>query len=147
MKYDDTNIVLQLLLERYEYKPEEIVYLRRTKSNTRRPEYIMFDGIVYSKTQFNSKENTISTEAPTKKKNERILLSAFKREKMGEEIDDRFIKLQKENPHMTKPELYQIIADNSTEWLGIELRGRQVEGKHYTYSNNLQKHIRKNSRL
>jgi hypothetical protein len=147
LKNDNSNIAIHLTLESCEYIPKQIVYLHQAKNKNKYPDLIMVDGVMYSKTQLSSKVNIVCTEEPTTKKNERILLSAFKREKLGEEIDDRFIKLQKENPTMTKPETYQIIADNSREWLGIELRGRQVEGKHYTYSNNLQKHIRKNTRL
>ena len=75
----------------------------------------------------------------------RIILSRRRREEIGEKIDNRFRALQKEEPNLRSYQIYSKISDESKVLLGLELSPRQVEGKHRTYTLNLEKHKRKNA--
>ena len=63
----------------------------------------------------------------------RVILSALKREEMGEKIDNKFRAIQKEEPNLRSYQIYSKISDESKVLLGLELSPRQVEGKHRTY--------------
>jgi hypothetical protein len=75
----------------------------------------------------------------------RVILSAWKREEIGEKIDNRFRSLQKEEPNLRSYQIYSKISDESKVLLGFELSPRQVEGKHRTYVQFLEKQKRKNA--
>lgn len=81
----------------------------------------------------------------SKSSNKRVILSARKREEIGEKIDTRFCALQKEQPELNNYEIYSIISNKSEAFFGIHLDPRQVEGKHRTYTQFIARRIRKNA--
>jgi len=79
----------------------------------------------------------------SKSSNKRVILSAWKREEVGEKIDKKFRAIQKEEPNLRSYHIYSKISDESKVLLGLALSPRQVEGKHRTYVQFLEKRKRR----
>ena len=81
----------------------------------------------------------------SKSSNRRVILSAWKRNEIGEKIDSRYRAIQKEDSKLEQYKIYSKISDESKALLGIHLGPRQVEGKHRTYMSMLERQKRKNA--
>ena len=148
MKKAPLYIGLQLELEACDFAPDDITYFKFRNSKRKRPDVAVCKGQIFSLTHIGVIDDAVTQKKEVSlKKSKQIALSAYDREVLGGNIDERFIRMKKETPDMSGKEIFQLLSENSSEWLGYELGPRQIEGRHYTYINNLRKHIRKNSAI
>jgi hypothetical protein len=97
-------------------------------------EHVMLNGVLFKLKAGGSKSET-----------DRVILSRRRREELGEIIDKQFRVIHGYQPDLRNYQIYSKISDESKILLGLELGPRQIEGKHRTYIQFLEKQRRKNA--